>query len=272
MASNRVVDAYYADVTGVTLLNAELERRLFHEYRTCAGCSRTYTEGATVRACPDCKHARNLRSRDELVNGALRFVVKVAREYARRAKGERHGEELLLALISAGNLGLLVAVDRFELTRGTRFLTYAAWWVREKILEELDNMGVVRVPAYQQKAQRARWKQAGNGELEAPYVTLEPLTELDRVKGDEDLERNLLNRYGSATITKILQEANVSTRDQYILMLHLGSREDPKNLKQIAARVGCTPEQVRAVKKDTLALLRDALGDSDVTDFSDVFV
>lgn len=272
MSADRLVDSYYADVKDVILLNPERERTLFKAYRTCRKCAYEYTEGALQKVCPSCGSGRDFRAREQIVEGALRFVVKVARDYARRAKGERHGEELLLALISAGNLGLLVAVDRFELARGTRFLTYAAWWVREKILEELDNMGVVRVPAYQQKAQRARWKQAGNGELEAPYVTLEPLTELDREAGDSRTETNLINQHGITAVTRAMRALDLCARDQYIVLLYFGAREDPKNLRQIAARVGLSAERVRQLKRNAMNALRGALEDVRVSGVSDVFV
>lgn len=255
MAGERAVDTYYSDVKNMTLLTAELEKRLFASYRTCGNCRRTYTEDALQTRCPACDKPRDLRSRERLVEGALRFVVKMAREYARRAKGERHGEELLLALISAGNLGLLVAVDRFALEKGTRFLTYAAWWVREKILEELDNMGVVRVPAYQQKAQRARWKQSG-GDMEPPHVTLTTLDDVDRSASDTSTEKSLLDKHGASTVQRVLAMSGIPIRHQYIVSLHLGLREDPKTLKQIAMRVGYTPERARAARKDALDSLR----------------
>jgi len=267
MASDRTVDSYYDEVQGVQLLNAELEQRLFAAYRTCAKCARKYTEGAVQSTCPSCKAPRDLRAREQLVEGALRFVVKVARDYARRAKGERHGEESLLTLISAGNLGLLVAVDRFDTSKGTRFLTYAAWWVREKILEELDNMSVVRVPAYQQKAQRARWKAGGN-DAEPPHVTLEPLTETEPA-GDDSDDLVALLRYNQDLLTRAIRASKLSVRDQYVVTLAVGLREDPKNLKQIAARTGYPPDKVRTIKRHVLDQLRFTLDDMDVADLSD---
>ncbi len=65
---------------------------------------------------------------DRLVTGNLRFVVKIAFEY--RTYGAR-----LLDLIQEGNLGLLVAVDRFDPARGVRLTTYAVWWIRAYIQE-----------------------------------------------------------------------------------------------------------------------------------------
>lgn len=270
MSSDRSITAYYADVKGVELLTADREKVLFAAYRTCTKCARGYVEGATQKQCPTCGQARSFWAREQLAEGALRFVVKVARDYVRKVKGERRGEELLLTLISAGNLGLLIAIDRFETAKGTRFLTYAAWWVREKILEELDNMGLVRVPAYQQKAQRARWRNS-QGEPEAPFVTLEPMAEIDRDNADTSCEKELLNSYGAAAITRVLKRMRISTRDQYAVMLYIGAREEPKSLKQIAARVGYTTERVRAVKRHVLQAAKSALSCAGMDDLDDVF-
>lgn len=270
MSSERSAAAYYADVKYVDLLNAEKEKHLFSAYNTCGKCAWVYQEGATQTTCPTCASSRNLWAREELAKGALRFVVKVARDYVRRVKGDRHSDDLLLTLISAGNLGLLVAIDRFQVAKGTRFLTYAAWWVREKILEELDNTGLVRVPAYQQKAQRARWKQAG-GESEAPFVTLEPITELDHTPGEAETEAHLLDQYGAAAVAAVVRKLPISIRDQYVVSLYLGAREDPRTLKQIAARVGYTPERVRSVKRHVMSVIRSALCAEELDDLEDVF-
>ena len=79
----------------------------------------------------------------ELVKGNLRFVVQVARQY--------RGHGLPLAdLINEGNLGLLHAARKFDPTRGTRFITYAVWWIRQAIMHALAaGGGVVRLPVKQ---------------------------------------------------------------------------------------------------------------------------
>ena len=78
-------------------------------------------------------------ARQALVRANLRFVVRVAREY--------HESGLsLIELISEGNLGLLEAVQRFDETRGFKFITYAVWWIRQAILRALAEHGKIARP------------------------------------------------------------------------------------------------------------------------------
>src|ERR1035437_5782358 len=174
-SEDRVVEDYYVELRRCKMLSAVEEKALFKAYRTCTKCHHHFREGDVEQHCPACHSPRNFRARDQLLEGALRFVVKVAKDYARRTKGCHYPPEYLSALISAGNLGVLVAVDRFNCRMGTRFLTYAAWWIREKILEELDGTGVVRVPTYRQKQLRTRRKQGESPEGDLANVQMEEL-------------------------------------------------------------------------------------------------
>jgi len=265
------MSAYFVDMHGNRLLPLEEERRLFKEYRRCPSCSYAYGVGATTQRCPRCTTPRDIKARNTLVEGTLKFVVKVAKEYVFKTKGVRGDDELLKALVSAGNLGVLVAVDRFDLAHGTKFLTYAAWWIREKILEELDNLGVVRVPAHKQKALRAQRKCSSGVDVEMPHVVLTEVSEIDQFNSDEQLERNLINVYGIEFLLRALSDLNFRERDKYIVLAYFGAKDDPKNLRQISNRLLISAERVRQLKKQALDRLKTYFERSEVNYARDVF-
>lgn len=81
----------------------------------------------------------NEEARNRLVEANLRFVVAVSKQY--------QGRGLTLAeLISAGNVGLMTAAERFDEKRGFKFISYAVWWVRQGIMKSLTEQSTVRVP------------------------------------------------------------------------------------------------------------------------------
>ena len=166
IGDDRVIEQYYTELRAGVFLSASEERYLVHRYMTCDACQwkfpPSYHEAERPpKTCRKCNEPRDFKAHTLLIKGALRFVVKVAREYARRARGPAYDSTMLKKLISAGNVGLLIAIERYDLKKETRLLTYAAWWIREKIREELDRDGIVRVPSYKQKDLRARRKQIG---------------------------------------------------------------------------------------------------------------
>ena len=124
------LETYLRDINGTSLLTADDEKRL----------ARAIATG-------------DASARDHMVRANLRLVVNIARGYANRGLP-------LPDLIEEGNLGLLRAVEGFDPTMGTRFSTYASYWIKQSIKRALINSGkTIRIPAYMVEL-LSKWRRA----------------------------------------------------------------------------------------------------------------
>ena len=229
----------------------------------------------------------DMAARDELVQANLRFVVDVAKNYQNRGLS-------LSDLISAGNLGLLTAAERFDGTKGYKFISYAVWWIRQSILQSIaEHARTVRLPLNKvsllkdiSKASR----KLGQGRESDP--NLEDIAEELDVSAEEvletmlsartvrsldeafegDDERSLLDILvderqetpdDSVLNEEIRQQIDIALncldeRERYIIRLYFGlDGNEALTLAQIGNLLGLTRERVRQLKLRALTKLRD---------------
>lgn len=141
---------------------------------------------------------------ERLCHSNLKFVISVAKEY--------QGQGLALAdLISEGNLGLVKAARRFDHTRGFRFISYAVWWVRQSIIQSLnDNARMIRLPSNQIKRISDMKKEIEKFKFE---------NERAPVYGDiADDEGNLIDLLGGPTCGSLNETINEEGDELYLLL------------------------------------------------------
>ena len=213
----------------------------------------------------------------ELVERNLRFVVQVARKY--------QGHGLPLAdLINEGNIGLMHAARKFDPTRGTRFITYAVWWIRQAIMHALAaGGGIVRLPVKQaerlatlrrqfEALQRATGTEPTVDELAQalemppadvadllrvyrPHLSLDaPLTQDGNVSRLDILSSQSLPSSEDAYVyASILHEVrdlleHLEPRQAAILRARFGFDGEPQSLAEIGRELGLSRERVRQIE------------------------
>jgi len=229
------------------------------------------------------------RARDRMVRANLRLVVNIARGYAGKGLG-------LQDLIEEGNLGLLRAVEGFDPAMGTRFSTYASYWIKQSIKRALINSGkTIRIPAYMVEL-LSKWRRASARLTEELSRTPTP-EEVARVLGLQRKKLPIIKKairiYNSTPQTDqadagwslgdmvcdenartpedvLLNEDNLKHvlemlktmdgREATVLKMRFGlDDQDPRTLKEIGESLGLTRERVRQIETEALARLAAGL-------------
>lgn len=222
---------------------------------------------------------------EKLTRANLRFVVSVAKQYQNQGLS-------LPDLINEGNLGLIKAAEKFDETRGFKFISYAVWWIRQSILQALaEQSRIVRLPLNQvgslnkinkafSKFEQEHERKPSPEELaetlelpadkvadtlkvsgrhisvDAPFVDGEDNSLLDVLPNTDspNADKSLINESLSREIDRAL--ATLTERESDIVRLFFGIGCQDMTLEEIGERFGLTRERVRQIKEKAIRRLR----------------
>ena len=225
------------------------------------------------------------RALEKLTRANLRFVVSVAKQYQNQGLS-------LPDLINEGNLGLIKAAEKFDETRGFKFISYAVWWIRQSILQALaEQSRIVRLPLNQvgslNKINKAfsRFEQEHERRpspeelaetldlpaekvadtlrvsgrhisVDAPFVEGEDNSLLDVLVNDDSpvADKTLVNESLSTEVERAL--ATLTERERDIIRLFFGINCQEMTLEEIGEKFGLTRERVRQIKEKAIRRLR----------------
>ena len=231
-------------------------------------------------------HKGDRRALDKLTRANLRFVVSVAKQYQNQGLA-------LNDLIDEGNLGLIKAAQKFDETRGFKFISYAVWWIRQSILQAISEQSrIARMPlnqvGFQSKLAKAvvNFEQANerrpsvqeladiletdegkvrealgtNGKkvsVDAPFQDDDSNSLID-IMTDEDAPTTD-NNMERESLSKDLEAAlsTLSEREQQVLKMLFGIGCNEMTAEEVANSLSLTRERVRQIKERALRRLRD---------------
>jgi len=225
---------------------------------------------------------------DKLVTANLRFVVSVSKQYQNQGIG-------LPDLINEGNLGLIKAAQRFDETRGFKFISYAVWWIRQSILQAIaEQARIVRLPLNKigsiSKVNRALCKLEQQYEREPTAFEIADIIDLrdDEVKqtlshrgrhvsmdaplpGGDGNERTMMDTIGNnesanpdkqlihESLQKEIERSlrTLTSREADVLRYFFGlNNEPPFTLEEIGQKFELTRERVRQIKEKAIRKLK----------------
>lgn len=212
------------------------------------------------------------KAMEELVSANLRFVISIAKDY-------QNSGLPLSDLISEGNYGLMTAAKRFDHTKGYKFISYAVWWIRQSILQSLNENGrMVRLPANViskiTKNKKELEKMGANfdqydydvNSLENDYPYVLSLSSQMNEDGDELIELiedTSFDRPDHGLIKDIDMKNEISEalsfltdRERNIIECYFGLNGDKMTLEMIGEEFNLTKERVRQIKEKAIRKLR----------------
>jgi RNA polymerase primary sigma factor len=226
-------------------------------------------ELADIMLSPTTSEFQRKEIQKELLEGNLRFVITVSKQY------QNQGLDLP-DLIAEGNYGLMKAIENFDWSKRLRFISYAVWWVRQSILQSLnENARTIRLPVnVVQELHRAKKELDSSGvELPEKFVTLPYTVNLDNPLNEEgDTLLDVLNNPNAEAADKNLSTEDtlkekligildvLDNRERVIIEDYFGLSGNTRTLEDIGSDFSLTKERVRQIKEKALRKLRNETG------------
>jgi RNA polymerase primary sigma factor len=203
------------------------------------------------------------KAREELISANLRFVISIAKTY------QNNGIPLS-DLIAEGNLGLLKAIEKFDRTKGYRFISYAVWWIKQSIIESInEHSRTIRIPVNQinDYLKAKKENQDSDTEVVNMFPTTQSIFDVINEDGDELLDiiedentlnpdNNLDNNPGNLKreLEKLLSKLDEKERE--IIKMYFGIDGEPMTLEAIGDEFDLTKERIRQIKQKAINKIR----------------
>jgi RNA polymerase primary sigma factor len=249
MINQSEISSYLKDVRKHKVMNAEREREL-----------------AKIMLDPNSTQRQKDLVKKELVEGNLRFVISVCKQY------QNQGLDLC-DLISEGNYGLLKAIDKFDWTKNLRFISYGVWWIRQAIIESLnDNARTIRLPVniVQEYHKIKKMLNEFDNTLPKKFNNLPHTVDLDLMLNEDGdslisviKNENADNPEDVFNTKQILREKLLNIigvledREKIIIEDYFGLNGSMRTLEEIGEDFNLTKERVRQIKEKALKKLRN---------------
>lgn len=228
------------------------------------------------------------KAKNKLVEANLRFVVSVAKQY-------QHQGLTLTDLIDEGNIGLIKAAERFDETRGFKFISYAVWWIRQSILQAIaEQRSIIRLPLNQvgslnkvnheinkfeqenqrrpsveelaqrtgvdeEKIAQSMAASAHHVSIDAPFGEDDDNSMVDVMASGEDsrTDKHVDHESMAMELRQVLEKV-LKEREKQIVCACYGIGETEKGLEEIGDKMGLTRERVRQIREKSINKLRES--------------